>query len=160
VSEHRVTLRWQRESADFSYESYNRDHLWRFEGGAEVGASAAPAFLGNPKRVDPEAAFVASLSSCHMLTFLAIAARKRLVVDRYTDSAVGFLEKNADGRLAVTRVVLRPEIAFGGAGAPSPDELRRLHEQAHAHCFIANSVRTDVRVEAQGAQGAEQRGRA
>ena len=146
MSEHRASVRWVRQTEDFSYESYGRDHVWRFEGGQEVAASAAPAYRGSPERVDPEQAYVASLSSCHMLTFLALAARKRLVVDRYEDDAVGFLEKNEAGRLAITRVVLRPRIAFAG-DAPAAEQLAALHERAHAECFIANSVRTRVTVE-------------
>jgi len=145
MSEHRVTVAWERTSEDFSYEAYSRNHLWRFEGGVEVAASAAPAFLGEGARVDPEEAFVAALSSCHMLTFLAIAARKRLVIDRYQDAAVGFLEKNEAGKLAITRVVLRPEVTFR---EPPPERvIERMHHTAHAECFIANSVTTDVRVE-------------
>ncbi len=146
MSEHRVRVDWQRGDAEFSYEGYPRSHSWSFEGGIDVPASAAPDYLGDASRVDPEEAFVASLSSCHMLTFLALAARKRLVVDRYRDDAVGFMEKNEEGRLAVTRVELRPRIEFAGE-PPSDDVLARLHEQAHEHCFIANSVRTRVSVE-------------
>ncbi len=146
MHEHRVTVSWERKTDDFRYDTYERAHVWRFEGGVEVAASAAPAFLGDPERVDPEQAFVASLSSCHMLTFLAIAARKRLTVDRYEDDAVGFLEKNDEGRLAVTRVVLRPRIAFAGE-APDADALHRMHERSHRECFIANSVLTAVEVE-------------
>lgn len=145
MSEHRATVSWSRVDRDFSYEKYPRDHTWTFDGGVEVPASAAPGFLGTAERVDPEEAFVASASSCHMLTFLAIAARKRLVVDRYEDDAVGFLEKNAEGKLAVTRVVLRPKVAFGGT-RPSAEEIERLHHAAHEHCFIANSVRTEIEV--------------
>jgi len=145
MSEHRVTVTWERTTEDFSYEAYSRNHLWRFEGGVEVPASAAPAFLGDGERVDPEEAFVAALSSCHMLTFLAIAARKRLVVDGYRDAAVGWLEKNADGKLAITRVVLRPEVTFR---EPPPETVvERMHHTAHAECFIASSVKTEVRVE-------------
>ncbi|HWE40459.1 MAG TPA: OsmC family protein [Isosphaeraceae bacterium] len=147
MSEHRVTVDWKRETPDFAYESYNRDHDWSFDAGVVVRASAAPAYLGNTSCVDPEEAFVASLSSCHMLTFLAIAARKKLVVDSYRDEAVGVLAKDADGRLAMTRVTLRPEVAFGGESKPGPDELRRLHDQAHHACFIASSVKTEVVVE-------------
>jgi organic hydroperoxide reductase OsmC/OhrA len=147
VSEHHATVSWERESADFSYESYDRNHSWRFEGGAEVAASAAPAFLGSADRVDPEEALVASISSCHMLSFLAIAARRRLVVDCYLDRAVGTMEKNEDGRLAVTRVVLRPEIEFGG-DPPSAERIAKMHELSHRECFIANSVRTEIVVEA------------
>ena len=147
MSEHRVHVSWERGGVDFGYESYPRAHRWRFEGGVEVPASAAPAFHGNPERVDPEAAFVAALSSCHMLTFLAVASRKRLVVDAYEDEAVGFLAKNEAGKLAMTRVVLRPRVVFAGA-APSAEVLADLHARAHHECFIANSVRTEVTVEA------------
>ncbi len=145
MSEHRVTVSWERTTEDFSYEAYSRNHLWSFEGGIEVPASAAPGFLGEAERVDPEEAFVAALSSCHMLTFLAIAARKRLVVDGYRDAAVGYLEKNAEGKLAITRVILRPEVTF--AEAPSPEAIEKMHHQSHEACFIASSVKTDVRVE-------------
>ena len=146
MSEHHAAIKWERGSVEFKYRSYSRDHTWRFEGGVRVGASAAPAYLGNPNLVDPEEAYVASLASCHMLTFLAIAARKRLVVDQYQDAAVGFLEKNAAGKLAITRVVLHPKVSFGSP-APSPEVLEKIHELAHKECFIANSVRTSVTVE-------------
>jgi organic hydroperoxide reductase OsmC/OhrA len=147
MSEHTVTVEWERESTDFGYQNYNRDHDWRFDGGITLRASAAPGYLGNPACVDPEEAFVASLSSCHMLTFLAIASRKQLVVDSYRDDAVGLLEKDASGRLAVTRVTLRPRVRFGGDRTPSPEETARMHDQAHHACFIANSVKTEVSVE-------------
>jgi organic hydroperoxide reductase OsmC/OhrA len=146
MSEYRAAIRWTRESSDFSYDSYDRNHGWKFGSGVEVAASAAPEFRGDPERVNPEEAFVAAIAGCHMLTFLAIAARKRLVVDSYTDKATGYMEKNAAGKLAITRVVLRPQIEFSGA-SPSGEELDRIHEQAHDHCFIANSVLTSVRVE-------------
>lgn len=145
MSEHRVTVAWERTTEDFDYESYSRSHTWEFEGGVTVPASAAPGFRGDAERVDPEEAFVAALSSCHMLTFLAIAARKRLVVDGYRDEAVGVLEKDAEGKLAMTRVVLRPEVTF--REAQPPEAVERMHHQAHEHCFIASSVKTDVRVE-------------
>jgi organic hydroperoxide reductase OsmC/OhrA len=146
MSEHRATIDWERGGVEFRYETYPRAHHWTFEGGIRVDASSAPDFLGEASRVDPEEAFVASLSSCHMLTFLALAARRRLVVERYRDEAVGFLEKNEQGRLAMTRVVLRPRIEFAGE-QPGDAEIARLHEKAHEHCFIANSVRSEVRVE-------------
>ena len=148
MAEHKITLEWKRETESFTYDSYNRDHMWIFEGGARVPASAAPVYRGNPAQVNPEDALVAALSSCHMLTFLAVAAKKKFVVDRYSDHAVGFLEKNAKGKLAVTRVILRPKTVFGGATQPTPEELTSLHEEAHNGCFIANSVTTDVTVEA------------
>ena len=147
MSEHKVSVTWKRNTPDFSYETYDRTHDWRFEGGTAVTATAAPEFKGNPDLVDPESAFVASLSSCHLLSFLAIAARKRFTVDSYADHAVGTLEKNAEGKLAMTRVVLRPRVTFGGENAPEQAEIRQLHERAHAICFIANSVRTEVVVD-------------
>jgi len=147
MSEHRVNINWARNGVDFSTESYNRDHTWTFEGGIEIKASAAPGFQGNPDCVDPEEALVGALSSCHMLTFLAIAAKKRLTVDGYEDNAVGFLEKNANGRLAVTRATLRPKVAWGGDKTPTPEEIEKMHEKAHHACFIANSIRTEVSIE-------------
>ena len=147
MSEHLAKISWSRGGRDFTYETYSRDHTWTFDGGVEVAATAAPAFLGNPARVDPEEAFVAAVASCHMLTFLAIAAKRRFVVDRYEDAATGFMEKNDAGKLAVTRVTLRPAIQFAEK-SPSADELARLHELAHESCFIANSVRTEITVEA------------
>lgn len=149
MSEHTATIAWRRETPDFAYETYNRDHDWSFDAGITVRASANPAYLGCEKCVDPEEAFVASLSSCHMLTFLALAARKRYVVDGYKDQAVGVLDKDATGHLAMTRVTLRPQVSFGGEKVPSPEELRQLHERAHHACFIANSVKTEVVVEPQ-----------
>ena len=148
MSEHKAIVEWNRGTEPFSYETYNRDHVVMFEGGVRMPASAAPAYRGNPGHVDPESALVAALSSCHMLTFLAIAAKKQFVVDSYRDQDVGFLEKNAQGKLAVTRVILRPKVTFGGATSPTPEQIAGLHERAHAECFIANSVTTTVTVEA------------
>ncbi|MBW2267807.1 MAG: OsmC family protein [Deltaproteobacteria bacterium] len=146
MSEHRSTIEWQRGDAAFDYESYSRNHTWRFENGLGVEASAAPEFLGDAARIDPEEALVASIASCHMLTFLALAARKRWVVERYRDAAVGTLEKNSDGKLAVTRVVLHPEVEFADV-APSTEQLEKAHHKAHEGCFIANSVRTQIDLE-------------
>ena len=146
MSEHKVTLKWERGGAEFSYQKYPRDHTWSFDGGHTMTATAAPAYLGNPAHVDPEEAFVASLSSCHMLTFLAIACKQRFVIDSYEDEAVGHLEKNADGKLAITRVELRPKITWGGDRKPSAEELDKMHHAAHKNCFVANSVRTVVTV--------------
>ena len=149
MHEHRATVLWERGEHGFAYEEYSRDHRWTFEGGVEVPGSAAPDFLGSAERVDPEEAYVASLSSCHMLTFLALASRRRKVVDAYRDAAVGHMEKNEDGRLAVTRVVLRPAIRFADGTDVSPEEIEKLHHRAHEQCFIANSVRTEIVVEQQ-----------
>jgi organic hydroperoxide reductase OsmC/OhrA len=145
MSEHKATIRWSRDGKDFTYKTYSRDHVW-VANGNEIPASATAAYLGNPNRVDPEAAFVAALSSCHMLTFLALACNKGFVVENYEDNAVGHLEKNAAGKMAVTRVDLHPRIAFGGAKQPAAADLEWLHDKAHKECFIANSVTTEVKV--------------
>jgi organic hydroperoxide reductase OsmC/OhrA len=144
--EHHATILWQRASESFTYDSYNRAHEWRFHS-VTVPASAAPDFRGDAAMVNPEEAFVASLSSCHMLTFLALAAKKRFSLDSYTDEAVGYLEKNDKGRLAVTRVVLHPQVQWSQGISVSQADLDSLHHQAHEGCFIANSVKTDVTVE-------------
>jgi len=146
MSEHHASIIWQRESDTFDYPSYNRSHLWRFESGVTVAASAAPEFLGTPDRVDPEEAFVAAISACHMLTFLAICSRKRLPVNRYTDHAVGFMAKNSQGRLAITRVDLHPDIVFDG-DSPGREIIQKIHHLSHQECFIANSVNTEIRVQ-------------
>ena len=144
--EHHATILWRRTSESFTYDSYNRAHEWRIAGLA-VTASAAPEFRGDATRVNPEEAFVASLCSCHMLTFLALAAKKRFSLDSYSDEAVGYLEKNEKGQLAMTRVVLRPQVQWSQGVSVSQSDLDRLHHQAHEGCFIANSVKTDVTVE-------------
>ena len=147
MSEHRVNVQWARGKNEFNHESYSRDHTWTFENGIQVKASAAPGFQGNPDRVDPEEALVGALAGCHMLTFLAIAAKKRLTVESYEDDAVGFLEKNAEGKMAVTRAILRPKVTWGGDKTPTPEEVERIHDKAHSACFIANSVLTEVSIE-------------
>ena len=146
MSEHRATVHWNRNGTPFEYKQYTRDHWWSFEGGTRVKASAAPEYLGNEELVDPERAFVAALSSCHMLTFLALAARDGLVVDDYRDEAVGTMARNENTRIAITHVVLRPTITWGSE-PPSPEQLAKLHDAAHKHCFIANSVTTKISVE-------------
>jgi len=149
MSEHHASVRWTRRSADFTYDSYNRAHDVTFKTGAIVlPSSAATEFRGEADRVNPEETYVSALASCHMLSFLAICARKRIVVDYYEDDAVGFLSKNTNGKLWVSRVILRPRIRFAGT-APDAASLAALHHQSHAECFIANSVNTDVAVEPQ-----------
>jgi organic hydroperoxide reductase OsmC/OhrA len=146
MSEHRATIDWQRTSADFTYATYNRAHDWRFNSAA-VPASATKEYRGDEARVNPEEALVAALSSCHMLTFLAVAAKRKLSLDSYRDEAVGVLEKNAEGKLAITRVTLRPKIVWSNGATVSPDDLEKMHHDAHAGCFIANSVTTKVTIE-------------
>lgn len=149
MSEHRMQTIWRRTSPDFTYATYNRDHEWRFKGGIVVGASASPQYKGSPNCPDPEDALVAALSSCHMLTFLAVAAKRGYVVDRYEDFPVGYVEKNAQGKLAMTRVELNPRIDFSGERTPDASALEQMHHEAHDGCFIANSVSTEVSVKAQ-----------
>jgi len=146
MSEHHITLDWQRHTPDFELRSYNRDHTATFKNGEKVGMSSAAAYRGNAEKVDPEEMLVASLSSCHMLTFLAIAAGKKFIVDSYVDKAVGHLEKNEQGKNAITRVELRPKITFADGHAPDAHALEELHHKAHEECFIANSVTTKVTV--------------
>ena len=142
---------WERGDQAFTDNRYHRAHRWIFDGGAEVSGSSSPDVvappLSDPKAVDPEEAFVASLSSCHMLWFLSLAARERYRVDRYVDDAEGIMEKNAQGRLAITRVTLRPRVQFSGEKIPDRAAIERLHHRAHEECFIANSVKTEVRCE-------------
>lgn len=149
MDEYTATVRWERDGAKFTDNRYSRVHQWEFDGGASVPASASPHVVREPfssaAAVDPEEAFVVALSSCHMLWFLSLAAKRGVVVDSYVDRAVGYMEKNERGKLAITRVVLRPEIRFGGT-PPSEDEIRSLHHEAHEECFLANSVRTMIEV--------------
>src|SRR5436190_9295954 len=149
MSEHKATLKWQRGDAEFTYPKYPRDHTWSFDGGHTMTGTAAPAYLGNPANVDPEEAFVASLSSCHMLTFLALACKQKFVLDSYHDEAVGHMEKNPEGKLAITRVVLKQRLKFSGDKQPTPEEIEEMNHAAHDQCFIANSVKTEVTVEPQ-----------
>jgi organic hydroperoxide reductase OsmC/OhrA len=150
MSVHRAAIYWTRTSTDFTYDTYNRAHDVAFKDGAIVlPGSAAPAFKGDADRVDPEEAFVASLSSCHMLTFLAICARKRLVVDSYEDQAEGRLEKGTNGRLWMAHVTLRPRARFASGTSVDAATLAEIHHKSHEECFIANSVKTEVAVEQQ-----------
>ena len=146
MSEHRATIHWNRQGTEFIHAEYTRDHVWKFEGGSEVLASAAPQYFGNEAHVDPERAFVAALSSCHMLTFLSLAARDGFVIDEYVAEAVGVMERNGEKRIAITRVVLRPRIIWCGE-SPSQEQLDTLHEKAHKYCFIAISVTTKIAIE-------------
>jgi organic hydroperoxide reductase OsmC/OhrA len=147
MAAHHATVAWKRTSADFTYDSYNRAHEVRFKSGAIVlPGSSAPEFRGDADRVDPEEAFVAALSSCHMLTFLAICARKRLTVDAYDDDAEGHLEKGENGKLWMARVTLRPRVRFAPGTAVDAATLDDIHHRSHAECFIALSVKTDVTV--------------
>jgi len=145
MGEHRIALKWNKGEAPFTYESYPRNHEIVFKDGAErLMASAAPAYRGDGGKADPEDLLVAALSSCHMLSFLALATKKKLTVLSYQDDAVGFLEQEG-GKLWITHVILRPKVDF--EADPDAKVLAELHHLAHESCFIANSVKTEVRVE-------------
>lgn len=148
MSEHHAALRWRRTSADFTYDTYNRAHDLLFNNGAlVVPGSSAPEFRGHADRVDPEESLISALSSCHMLTFLAICARKRITVDSYEDEATGTLEKGSGGKLWVSRAVLRPKVEFAPGTAMDAAKLAEIHHIAHVECFIANSVKTEIAIE-------------
>lgn len=148
MAEYTAETLWLRGDQQFLDKRYSRRHLLRFDGGIEVPGSSSPQVVPLPfseaAAVDPEEAFVASLSSCHMLWFLSIAAMRGFAVDSYRDVALGLLAKNADGKLAMTRVTLRPEVQFSGERLPSRAEQQQMHEQAHEDCFIASSVKTEL----------------
>jgi organic hydroperoxide reductase OsmC/OhrA len=151
MAEYRTTVEWSRGGAAFTDNRYSRAHRWLFDGGIEVAASSSPHVVPLPMSVeaavDPEEAFVASLSSCHMLWFLYVAARRGHIVDTYRDEAAGLMGKDTSGRLAITRVTLRPEARFGGDHPPAAEEIAAMHHEAHDKCFIANSVKSEVRCE-------------
>ncbi|MBX3357456.1 MAG: OsmC family protein [Phycisphaeraceae bacterium] len=151
MGEYTAVIQWKRAGAAFTDNRYSREHLWRFDGGIEVPASSSPQVVPVPMSavaaVDPEEAFIASLSSCHMLWFLSIAAKRGFVVDSYRDEALGVMARNSAGRMAMTLVTLRPAVEFGGERLPAADDLITLHHEAHEQCFIANSVQTEVRCE-------------
>jgi organic hydroperoxide reductase OsmC/OhrA len=148
MSEYFSTVVWERKDQEFTDNKYSRGHLWKFDGGVTVAASSSPHVVPLPysveENVDPEEAFVASLSSCHMLFFLSLAARKKFIVEQYRDNAVGVMGKDLDGRMAMLKVTLRPRVVFGGDRQPSLQELEKMHHQSHELCFLANSVKTEV----------------
>ena len=152
MSVHRASVEWTLDGGDFPHRRYSRAHTLSIEGDVTLAGSPSPHIVpapwSRPDAVDPEAMFTASLSACHMLWFLDLAARAGFVVDAYRDAAEGTLAKNAAGRMAMTRVVLRPVIDFTGASRPNPSNIAALHHAAHEACFIANSVTTEVVVEA------------
>lgn len=148
MSTYLATACWERGSQVFTDNRYSRAHRWTFDGGITVPASSSPSVVplpfSQPAAVDPEEAFVASLASCHLLWFLSLAAKAGYTVDRYEDAAVGTMARNAEGKLAMTKVELRPVTTFSGPRQPSQAELEALHHRAHEECFIATSVRSEV----------------
>ena len=148
MSEHKATIKWRRTSPDFLKGKYSREHTWSFDGGFTVPASPAPSVVpapySNPAHVDPEEAFVAAISSCHMLTFLYLASKQGFQVDSYEDEAVGLMTKNEKGVPWVSLVKLSPRITYSGGKLPTPADEEELHHLAHEQCYIANSVKTEV----------------
>lgn len=149
MSEYYATVSWKKSASEvYTDNKYSRAHLWSFDGGATVKASASPHIVPLPysveANIDPEEAFVASLSSCHMLFFLSLAAKRRYVVDSYVDDAIGLMEENEHGSIWMSKVTLRPNVTFSGDKQPSQVQLEKMHHQSHEQCFIANSVKTKV----------------
>jgi len=153
MSEHRATITWTTAvpPSDFAKGRYSREHVWTFDGGASLAASASPSVVplpwSSPAAVDPEEAYVASIASCHMLTFLFLAAKQGFALTSYRDTAIGVMTKGANGRPWVSKVTLRPELAWVGEQRPTAAELAELHHAAHEQCFIANSIKTEVVVD-------------
>lgn len=143
-------IRWDRNGATFTDNCYSRAHDWTFDGGASVRASSSPHIVplpySDPTAIDPEEAFIAAISSCHMLWFLFFAAKEKWIVNSYHDAAIGTMAKNEAGKLVISKVELRPQIEWESQSVPSPLDIARLHERAHAECFIANSIKTEVTV--------------
>jgi len=146
-----ATVSWKKGDQNFADNRYSRAHQWSFDGGAQVAASSSPLSVPEPMsvaaNVDPEEALIAATSSCHMLFFLSFAARGGFVVDDYVDHAVGVMEKGSDGKIAITRITLRPAIRFSGERQPTAGELAQLHHRSHDACYIANSIKAEVTVE-------------
>ncbi len=153
MSKHSSIIAWGRNGETFTDGRYSRAHTWTFDGGEQVKASSSPDVVPEPlsdaSAVDPEEAFVASLSSCHMLWFLAIASKRGFLVDSYRDEPSGKMGRDAEGRTAMIELVLRPQVEFGGESAPTKEVLDEMHHEAHDKCFIANSVKTKIRFEPQ-----------
>ncbi len=151
MAQYTAEVLWLRGEQAFFDKRYSRRHTLRFDGGLEVPGSPSPHVvpvpMSDPSALDPEEAFVASLSSCHMLWLLSVAARQGFRVDRYHDAAVGMMGKNAEGRMAMTVVTLRPDVQFSGERLPTREQIAQMHHEAHEQCFIANSVKTEVRCE-------------
>ena len=152
MSEYTATIKWERPSdSRFIDGKYTRGHTWWFDCGITVPASSSPHVVPLPysveENVDPEEAFIAAISSCHMLSFLSIAAKRRFIVDMYVDDVSGLMERTAEGKYAITKVTLRPVVRFSGSEPPTADQIREMHHEAHEECFIANSVKTNISID-------------
>jgi organic hydroperoxide reductase OsmC/OhrA len=150
MSQHQAKISWKNTSAEFLKGKYSREHTWTFDGGFTVPASPSPSVVptpySNPANVDPEEAFVASVSSCHMLTYVYLAYRQGFQVDSYEDEAVGTMTKNERGVPWMSSIQLNPRISYSGEKIPTNEDIQHLHHLAHEQCFIANSIKTEVKV--------------
>jgi organic hydroperoxide reductase OsmC/OhrA len=147
MSEHRTSLQWSRNGGPFARGNYASDHEIRYSGGQTLHGAPSPEYGGSGAHADPEQLLLSALSSCHMLTFLAVAANRGYVVDSYSDDAVAILGRNADGKMAVIQATLSPKVVFAAEHQPNAEDYAKMHERAHAGCFIANSVKTTVDVQ-------------
>ncbi|HXP62410.1 MAG TPA: OsmC family protein [Dongiaceae bacterium] len=151
MPEYKAIIRWNRSGPDFLKGKYSREHTWTFDGGMTVKASPSPHVVpapwSNAASVDPEEAFVAAVASCHMLTFVWLASRAGFVADSYEDEAVGVMSKNERGAWWMSTITLRPRLGWSGDKLPPPAEIEQLHHRAHEECFIANSIKTEVRIQ-------------
>ena len=152
MADYSATVKWVRQTSEvFKDNQYSRAHTWEFDGGVSVLASSSPHIVPLPlsveENVDPEEAFIAAISSCHMLVFLSVAAKRKYVVDEYVDNAIGIMGADDKGRMSVTKVTLKPKIVFSGDKKPTHQQLEKMHHLSHENCFIANSVKTEITTE-------------
>ena len=147
MGQHKTSIHWERDTEHFNIKSFNHDHVIRFENGVVIHATSAPEYTGNPDLISPEDLFVATISSCHMMTFLAVASLNKWQVQTYRDHAQGFLEENPAGRIMMNRVILQPQVVFSGSNHPSRKAQEDMHLKARRSGFIANSVRTSISIQ-------------
>ena len=147
MSEHSIQLTWLKNDPEFEYEKYDRTHEIQFNGGQSIKSSATKEFLGDDSHANPEELMASALSSCHMLTFLAIASKKKLVVEKYEDNPIAVLEKGSSGKLQITKIILKPKVTFSTGTTIDKESLDKLHESAHRNCFIGNSISSEISVE-------------
>ena len=147
MGQHKTSIHWERDTEHFNLKSFNRDHVIRFENGVAINATSAPEYTGNLELISPEDLLVAAISSCHMMTFLAIASLKNWLVQTYNGQAQGFLEENPRGRVMMNRVILHPLVLFSGSNQPSSKDQENIHLKAKRSGFIANSVRTSISIQ-------------
>lgn len=149
MAQHQTTIAWQRRNPDFNYETFDRTYTITFGGGSQIEASNPPLYFGKAELPNPEELLVSAVTSCYMLTFLAVACKQGFIVDSYTDTAMGTVGKNAHGRNCVTDITLTPWVKFSGAKQPDTAMLNHMREKAHEHCFISNSVNARLTIDIQ-----------